>query len=108
MAESELRKLYKPLFDKNNIFKFIIIVLILFVNKIPDDIIIFFQSLQGKLLVAILICYLVYYEPTLAVLITLLYVFMLNEYNKRYKKDIESFIKLYKNGPTCRNNFNLI
>lgn len=94
MVKNGLNEIYKPLFNQQNGLKFFIIILMLFVNKLPDSIIIFCQSLGGKLTFAILICYLVYYDSVLAVLTTLLYVLLLNEFNERYKKDVESFLKI--------------
>ena len=80
-----------------NYLRGVIIFLILFNSKVPDGYLQFWQTTIGRVLFAIGIALLVYVDAVLGMLFTVYYLFMMNEYNKRFKTKVDNYINLREN-----------
>ena len=83
--------------DNINYLRGVIIFLILFNSKAPDGYLQFWQTTIGRVLFAIGIALLVYVDAVLGMLFTVYYLFMMNEYNKRFKTNVDNYINLREN-----------
>ena len=121
MSSNNLNYNSTQIYFKSNVnyFRGAIIFLILFNKKMPNEYLQFCQSTGGKILFAISIAFLVSFDTLLGMLLTVYYLFIMNEYNIRFKTKTDKFLNLnnefnkykkfreMKKEPTCRNNFNL-
>jgi hypothetical protein len=80
-----------------NYLRGVIIFLILFNSKVPDGYLQFWQTTIGRVLFAIGIALLVYVDAVLGMLFTVYYLFIMNEYNKRFKTKVDNYINLREN-----------
>ena len=83
--------------DNINYLRGVIIFLILFNSKVPDGYLQFGQSTIGRVFFAIGIALLVYIDAVIGMLFTVYYLFIMNEYNKRFKTKVDNYINLREN-----------
>lgn len=109
--------------SKSNYFKGALVFLILFNKRMPDAFLQFCQSTLGKIIFAITIAFFVSFDTVVGLLFTVYYLFIMSEYNNRFRAKVDAFTQLnneYNNAynkyqklnqikkePTCRHNFNL-
>lgn len=111
MLNNKLNKKFtknlKHISNHRNVIRYSIIFLILFYKQVPDYYIQFIQSTPGKIIFALLIALLVYTEPMLGVLATVYYLFLMNEYNNRFKTKIDNFKNLSEQFESIKNTFEI-
>jgi hypothetical protein len=83
--------------DNINYLRGVIIFLILFNSKVPDGYLQFWQTTIGRVFFAVGIALLVYVDAVLGMLFTVYYLFIMNEYNKRFKTNVDNYINLREN-----------
>ena len=114
----DLKDIKKVVKNYANYLRGCIIILIVFNKKMPDAFLEFCQSTAGKIMFALTIAFLVYLESSLGLLMTVYFLFIMNEYNTRFKNSAEKFININENfndlinmyedlSQTCRHNYQL-
>ena len=66
-----------------NVLRALLVVMALTVKNMPTNLLNVYQSLNARVVVAVLVAYLVYIDPILAVLVTVVFVISVHESNNR-------------------------
>ena len=106
LSKDTLKKTTKFMKSNTIYFKGIIIFLILFNKQVPNQYLQVLQSTLGKILFAVTIVLLLYIDPGIAMLLTVYYLFIMNEYNDRFKKKVDQFLSVHNKFKTIKEEFN--